>query len=324
VAVYGGASPLADPPVTQGSIPLDRVSVLIVTHDRRELLALLLDSLRRIGGSRWARVVVVDDSTHPLSTQGRYDDLRLIHRVSPERLFISRAKNLGLRDIDSPFVLIIDDDNTLTESTLDRPLAQFAAEPRLGAIMPSVLYRADPSLVWVYATPFRSGRWGFELLGRNRGRDPALEGQMLPTDALPNAAFFRTEALRAVGGYDEEYQINSSADLCQRLKANGWRVCADSGAFVLHDVEPPGRPGYWAAHTVTDPERTYHEARDWVRFQYSVHRGESAVVPRMLLHSAGWVGPLVLALGIRRDAHSMRTVEALAHGFLDGLRSQPR
>ncbi len=249
------------------SIPLEQVSVLIVTHERSALLAQLLDSLEQVGGSRWARIVVEDDSTHPLVTAPRYSALPLLHRISPERLYISRAKNLGLREINSPFVLIIDDDNTLTEATLTGLGAQFSEDPRIGAVMPSVLYRSQPELVWVYATPFRPDRWAFDLLGRDRPRDPSLEGRALPTDALPNAALFRTEALRSVNGYDERYEINSSADLCRRLKARGWKVYAYSGSFVLHDVEPPGRAGYWAAHAVVDPERVYHEARDWARFQ---------------------------------------------------------
>ena len=250
------------------SIPLEQVSVLIVTHERSALLAQLLDSLEQVGGSRWARIVVEDDSTHALVTAPRYAALPLLHQIDRERLYISRAKNLGLREINSPYVLIIDDDNTLTEATLSGLWAQFSEDPRIGAVMPSVLYRSQPELVWVYATPFRPDRWAFDLLGRDRPRDPSLEGRALPTDALPNAALFRTEALRSVGGYDERYEINSSADLCRRLKARGWKVYAYSGSFVLHDVEPPGRAGYWAAHAVVDPERVYHEARDWARFQY--------------------------------------------------------
>jgi GT2 family glycosyltransferase len=302
--------------------PLDQISVLIVTHNRSALLAHLLESLEQVGGSRWARIVVVDDSTDPLPTAGRYAALPLVHRISSERLFISRAKNLGLRDVDSPFVLIIDDDNILTESTMNGLWAQLAANPQLGAVMPSVLYRSQPELVWVYATPFRPGRWEFELMGRDRLRDASREGRALPTDALPNAALFRTDALRSADGYDEHYQINSSADLCRRLKAGGWDVWAYSGAFVLHDVEPPGEPGYWAAHAVVDPARTYHEARDWTRFQYSVHQGESWITARILFHSVGWVGPLILALGIRKGSSRFRTIRALGLGLRDGVRAR--
>ncbi|MFI5415355.1 MAG: hypothetical protein ACHQ16_06815, partial [Candidatus Lutacidiplasmatales archaeon] len=131
------------------------------------------------------------------------------------------------------------------------------------------------------------------------------------------------EALRSVQGYDEQYRSNSSADLCQRLKRNGWIVEADTGSFVLHDVEPPGRPGYWAAHTVTDPNRTYHEARDWFRFEFAVHRGESRLGVRALYRSVGWILPLLLALGIRRGANRVATVTSLARGIRDALR-EPR
>lgn len=302
------------------SIPLEQLSVLVVTHERPAMLNELLESLVAIGGVRWATVVVVDDSREPLPTTGRFPGLSLRHLTLPDRVHITRAKNIGLASIKSPFVLIIDDDNTITDTTLPRPLRRLAEEPRLGALMPAVVYRDDPNLVWVYATPFAPGRWGFELLGRNRPRDPALEGRFLPTDALPNAAVFRTAALQSVDGYDERFPVNSSADLCQRLKRAGWLVEADSGAFVHHNVELPGRPGYWAAHAVTDPERTYFEASDWFRLEFQIHRGQWGVAWRALYHSGTWILPLLLALVIRKGATRSATIAALVRGVRDGLR----
>jgi GT2 family glycosyltransferase len=309
--------------VVANPVPLEEVSVLVVTHDRAALLSELLDSLVRFGGNRWARVVVVDDSSQPLVTSGRFPGLRLHHLVLPGRVHISRAKNLGLAEVVSPVVLIIDDDNTVTDSTLGRPLERLAEEPSLGAVMPAVLYRDAPELVWVYAAPFRPDRWTFELVGRNRPRDRALEQRALTTDALPNAAFFRTKALRSVSGYDERYRVNSSADLCQRLKQAGWTVESETGSFVLHNVEPPGRPGYWAAHAVVDPDRTFFETADWFRFQFAVHRGEPGLRMRVLYHSAAWIVPLLLALAVRRGARRLATSAALFRGMRDGLRSNP-
>ncbi|MCI4320855.1 MAG: glycosyltransferase [Thermoplasmata archaeon] len=303
-------------------VPFEEVSVLIVTHERPQLLHALLESLVQQAANRWARVVVVDDSHEPSPANTRFPGLALDYQVLAERVHITRAKNLGLAAIQSPFVLIIDDDNTVTDSTFERPLRRLAEDPKLGAVMPSVLYRDVPDLVWVYATPFLRGRWGFDLVGRNRARDPALEGRSLPTDALPNAAFFRTTALQSVGGYDERYPVNSSADLCQRLKKAGWRVEADTGAFVLHAVEAPGRPGYWAAHTSTDPARTYHETRDWFRFEYAMHAGDRILTLRALYHASGWILPLLLALAIRRGASRRATTAALLRGVRDAVRAR--
>ena len=305
----------------ENSAPPQQLSALVVTHERPQLLRNLLQSLVEVGRHRWASVVVVDDSKTPGHLGDLHAELPLRHLVLPHRVFVTRAKNIGLAEISSPYVLIIDDDNVVTGSSIDRPLRRLATERRLAAVMPSVLYRGAPDLVWVYATPFRSDRWGFQLLGRNRPRDPRLEGRAHPTDALPNAAFFRTEALRQVGGYDEGFTVNSSADLCQRLKRAGWLVEADAGSFVHHDVELPGRPGYWAAHTSTDPERTYHETIDWFRLERGIHSGEPALVARLLYHSIGWIAPLLVALAIRPGANRLRTLGAVVKGLRDGLGS---
>lgn len=188
----------------------------------------------------------------------------------------------------------------------------------LAALQLSAVYRDRPDLVWVYATPFREDHWGFELVGRNRPRDPRWEGRLLPTDALPNASLLRTQALREVGGFDEALPVNSSADLCRRLKRAGWAVLAHTGSILLHDVPPPGVPGYWAAHS-NDPDRTFHEVRDWFVFQRRVHAGERIVSGRALWHSFPFLLAIPLGLLLLRKPGMISVLAAMTRGTRDGI-----
>ncbi|MCI4318239.1 MAG: hypothetical protein L3J96_06835, partial [Thermoplasmata archaeon] len=72
-----------------------------------------------------------------------------------------------------------------------------------------------------------------------------------------------------------------------------------------------------------DPTRAYHEARDWFRFEFAVHQGESHLGVRALYRSAGWVLPLLVALGVRRGANRLATIGSLARGIRDAVR-EPR
>lgn len=295
-----------------------RFSVLTVTHERPERLRGLLRSLASARIPDLERVVLVDDSRKPSPYAAEFPGLPIDHLVLPQRTFISRAKGLGLARVPSEFVYLIDDDNVVEPGSFGGLLGKMEARPRLGALMPSVLYHRRPDLVWVYAAPFSRGRWGFDLVGRNRPRAPALEDRLLPTDALPNAALVRTDAARAVGGFDVSLPVNSSAAFCQALKSAGWEVWADSGTFVRHDVEPPGSPGFWGAHSV-DAQRLFFEVHDWFLFQRRLRSGEGLVRPRALLHAAPFLAMQELAFAVRSDVPFVRQSLVLVRGALAGL-----
>jgi GT2 family glycosyltransferase len=298
-----------------------RCAVVIVSHERPERLRALLRSLTSHARALLAEVVVVDDSKLPSLRRDEFPelDLRVIHPES--RVFVSEARNRGLAEVRSEFVFIVDDDNVADSSTLVHPLSLLASRPEIAALMPSVLYLTRPNLVWVYATPFRPDRWHFELIGRNRPRNPALEGRLLPTDALPNAALFRRDVLRSLGGYDaRRFPVSSTADLCQRLKAAGHGVWADSGAITYHDVEPPESLHYGAAHA-TDPQRIYYDKRDWFEFQRSIRVGESAFAVRALWHSSRGLAASFVGFVLRPEARVLPLTYQMARGVRDGLRS---
>ena len=294
------------------------MDVVIVTRDRP---AALTDLLRDIGRASPApgNVIVVDDSERPPPWGEQFPGLPLdVVRPSP-RAFLTRAKNLGWRRSAAEVVAFVDDDNRIPPDLLGRLTDDLDRNPGWGAVMPGVLYHRRPDLVWVYATPFRSDRWGFALLGRNAPRDRELERGYLPTDALPNLSVVRTGVLRELGGFEERLRVNSSADLCQRAKRAGWEVWADPRVLTFHDVDPPGVPGYWGAHTVGNPERCRDEVADWILFQRRWQASQRLFVLRASYHATGFLLPQLLASVLRPDGRPLRLLPAMIRGYRDGL-----
>ncbi|MCI4330627.1 MAG: glycosyltransferase [Thermoplasmata archaeon] len=298
------------------------VTVLTVTRGRPARLRRLLESLAPVVPEWVHRIVVVDDSPEPGDLLAEFPDLPIRQVNSAERLYISRAKNLGLREARDRFVYFIDDDNIVGPTTFPGPVTRMRSDPNPAAVMPSVLYHRRPELVWVYATPFRPDRWGFELIGRNAPRDLALEGKLVHTDALPNASLVRRTALEAVGGLDESLPVNSSADLCLRLQRYGGGTWADTGAFIRHDVDPPGERGFWAQHSV-DPDRLDREIADWFVFHRRLREGGPAVRMRSLWHAAPFLLASELAFIMRSDARWAPLSRRLGRGVLRGLGPLP-
>ncbi len=296
----------------------EAVDVVIVSHDRPLPLAALLGDLGDQSEPPGS-VTVVDDSERRTDWGARFPGLPLSTIQPRTRSFITAAKNAGAREGRGALVAFIDDDNRIPRELLASLARDLREHPTWGAVLPGVVYHRKPELVWVYATPFRADRWEFELLGRNRPRDPAWEHRILPTDALPNLCVVRREALEAVGGFDEQFPVNSSADLCQRLKSAGWQVVADTGILTRHDVEPPGVTGYWAEHTVRDPERARREVADWFRFHRRWGPGGRGFALRASYHALGFLLPELVAVGIRPARHRLRLLVALGRGYREGL-----
>ncbi|HEV2139054.1 MAG TPA: glycosyltransferase [Nitrososphaerales archaeon] len=294
------------------------VSVVIPTHNRPEKLRRLLSSLQRFNGGILSTVIIVDDSASPPELQSEFPGLSLQHIVSRDRIFISRAKNIGWRAASTDFVYFIDDDNVIAEGTLRLVYEELSSLPKVGAIMPAVLYWASQNLVWVYATPFLNRRRVLNLVGRNLPRDSSLEGRLLKTDALPNASLVRRQALEEVGGFDERLVVNSSLDFAQRLKGKGWGVYAFTGAYTLHDVDVPGKIGWWASHGTADPERVRYELRDWFLITKRLHPQDALFRVRYFVASFRFVLPNLLSY-ILRGNKRRALMGSLVRGYAEGL-----
>lgn len=295
------------------------VSVVVPTHNRYGKLSNLLQSLGKNAKGLVDEVIVVDDSTLQLDLPQVIHGIKVRHLRLNGRVFISRAKNLGWKIADSKYIYFIDDDNVITETTFG-PMLEVMEERRdVAALMPAVLYKRKPEMVWVYATPFRSGRWGYLLMGRNMPRDSKMEGKLLNTDALPNACLVRKVALQEVGGFNPSLLVNSSAEFCQRLKRNGWQVYANTSSFILHDVEPPGAVGWWAMHGASDPERVALEISDWFRFMRMIHGKEKFFEFKALYKATGFLLPNAFAYLIRGGKDRWKLLRSQLVGVAKGL-----
>lgn len=294
------------------------ISIVVPTHNRHDKLRALLRSIEKHWIEELDSVVVVDDSSTPTDIEAEFSSINLRHILVPRRIFISRAKNIGWRHTKSDYVYFIDDDNVIDETTIRPVYEVISSSERIAAVMPAVLYKSSPDLVWVYATPFRDSRLRHNLVGRNLPRNPSLENRLLRTDALPNASIIRRKALEELSGFDERLVINSSMDLSVRLKARNWRVLACTGAHIFHDVEPPGKFGWWATHGSTDPQRVRYEIRDWFLIMHSLHGKESLFTLHMILESSRFLLPNLLGYLVRSSSRR-QLVESLVKGYVEGL-----
>lgn len=200
---------------------LHDVTVVIPAHadtpDDLDALATLVAALPEATG-----VIIVDDaSPHPIPATGHARVLRQPVRRGP-----AAARNAGLREVNTPFVAFIDDDVAPPPCLLDDLLAWFVDE-RVGLVAPRIESRPGTSILARYErarSPLDLG--GTEARVRAGTR----------VSWVPSAMWLcRTEAIRAVDGFDESMTTGEDVDCVWRLDRAGWRCRYQPSVSCLHE-----------------------------------------------------------------------------------------
>jgi mycofactocin system glycosyltransferase len=169
------------------------------------------------------RTVVVDDaSAVPVQVQGAHV-VRLPRNVGP-----GAARNMGLAEVTTPYVAFVDSDVDISEDDL-LAVAAHLDDPRAALVAPRVL--GHPNGTGVLAR-YEQMRSPLDL-----GPAPARVAPTTRVAYVPAAALVcRTEAVRAVGGFDTALRYGEDVDLVWRLHEAGWRCRYEPAVQARHDT----------------------------------------------------------------------------------------
>jgi glycosyltransferase involved in cell wall biosynthesis len=277
------------PPVTGVDEPT--LTVVICTRDRRDGL---LQTLRSLAGQSDPAfdVLVVDNSRSGDIARSGADleglNLRFSHEPLPG---LSRARNRGLAEVDSEIIAWIDDDEVADPDWIAWLKRGFATSARPDAVA-GVMLPAELET----AAQVNFERYG----GFNKGRGMAPEELRAGTTSVPDPLYplpgfgaggnmaFRTDALRAVGGFDNRLGAGTLTHGGEETRALA--LILESGAVVLH--WPPAVT--WHYHRRSD------EALEKQFFGYSA--GLTAFYMSMLVSSPTYVWRILRFVppGVRR------------------------
>jgi glycosyltransferase involved in cell wall biosynthesis len=182
----------------------DNLTAVIKTFERPAVLARLLSSIRRFYPG--LPVIVVDDSREPQPHPGVWTI------TMPFNSGLSAGRNEGVRQVETPYLLLLDDDFVFYRHTdLISALVLIESEPRIdimgGAVVNLPFFRvADYSRAGLYPTKTRPVMPpGSSLAG------------LTVYDKVPNFFIARTEGLRRVK-WDENLKLLEHAEFFTRAK----------------------------------------------------------------------------------------------------------
>jgi len=199
---------------TVATAPVPKVSFVISTFNRRDVLLGTLAQLMRCGLSPDEyEIIVVDNASTdatPASVRATFPQVRLIEQ---SRNRGSCAKNAGIHLARAPYLVFLDDDSYPHPGSIQRMLEYFRHEARLGAA-------------------------GFTVELTNGQRECSAYPQVF----IGCGVGLRKRAIQEVGPLPEDFFMQAEEyDLSLRLLDAGWRISTFNDLKVTHLKSPTAR-----------------------------------------------------------------------------------
>ncbi len=235
--------------VQQNKLP--KVAVIIPHWNGIEILE---PCLRSLEASRYdnLKIVVVDNASSD-------DSVTFVHREFPDVEVIENSENLGfaggcnvgLREIESEYYLVLNNDTTHDPGWISFLVEQIESDPDIAAVQPKIMSAQNPEvfdyaggvggLLDILAFPYALGR----IFTTTEQDDGFYDTARDIFWASGTALLIRKKALHDVGLFDETFFAHmEEIDLCWRFHNAGWRVVNAPKSRIYHHsgwTLPPDR-----------------------------------------------------------------------------------
>jgi glycosyltransferase involved in cell wall biosynthesis len=284
---------------------MQRVSIIITTHNRPRLLSRAVVSARLAG--RAAEIVVVDDASTD-ETGEVCRSLQGIRYVRVERRQgVACARNVGLRASSGEYISFLDDDDERVPGSLDVQVEHLDAEPRAALIYGQALIVGDSGAETRHLYPEHCPRGDifWELLGQN----------FIPCGSV----VFRRSCLTSVGLLDESVPGIDDWDLWIRM-AEHFKITATGQPVYSWRRSAPGsgQGSSSGARMVRMAVRQFRER--WMRLGRAAHAPRST--RRAAWHAfSGRMARHLVWEAVR--AHAAGRTRQAAENIFTGLRLLP-
>lgn len=209
------------------------LSVVVVTHNGRELALQTLRSARAAQGEIAVEWLVVDAASSDGAPEAIEAELPEARVIRAENRGFAASNNVALREARGHYVLLLNPDVEIREGTLADLVAAMDARPRLG--MASVVQRGTggelQDSIRRFPSPLRSlgeslfaAHWpALRTLQELETRPERYEREQRADWLVGAFLIARREAVQAVGPMDERFFLYSEEiDWCYRFWRAGW------------------------------------------------------------------------------------------------------
>jgi GT2 family glycosyltransferase len=251
------------------------VTVVVVNWNGKKVLPVCLDALSR---QTWKsfRVVVVDNGSTDgsLECAARYDRGIELVRL-PSNMGFCCANNIALRRIETPYVALLNNDAVPCPQWVEALVSGLERNSEAGFAASKLLFNDAKGFIDRAGDGYTKAGVGY-LRGRWAPCSEYSEEEMV-FGASAAAALYRTDMLRRVGLFDEDFfLLHEDVDLSFRAQLMGFRCVYVPDAVAYHGV---------SSSIVRDsPTSVYYGQRnlEWV---YLKNMPSSLLLRTSLLHT---------------------------------------
>jgi len=216
-------------------------TLLVLNWNGREILPGMLGSVLEQVAASGGKLLVFDNGSEDgsdrdaLELMGRNPGFRLVR--SPVNLGFAAGVNEAMRGVDTDVTVIANSDTLFREGSIASLVDGLLRHPRAGLAGPRLLWPDGSLQQSMRDFPF-PGKVIIEhlpLLRRRSYRHNAHETEMRCDWLVGAVMAVRTDALRAVGGFDEDFFFyHEETDLQYRLLKAGWETWFIPSSQVVH------------------------------------------------------------------------------------------
>ena len=238
------------------------VSIVIPTHNRKEMLLRLLRSILESSYTKLEIIVIDDASTDGTSNAIKTlftneDKIRVIR--NSKNLYAAGSRNVGIKHAKGKYIFFIDDDNVLDREAIGRLVEQFEKDKNIGELgLVNYSFVHKKQVLWLYTS---RNMWTSKTYLPNTFKD-FFHNEIWDTVDVPNAFMIRADILKKNNimfcsffgiMYEESY-------VAYRIREVGYTIKVVRDAKIYHDVDD------FMPHYMDDRRRLYVFARNRVIF----------------------------------------------------------
>jgi glycosyltransferase involved in cell wall biosynthesis len=205
-----------------------RISVVVPTRDRPDLLRQALASIRALESDAFTFEILIGDNGADPRTRVAATEFDAVH-LPVARAGAGAARNAGLAAATGEFIAFLDDDDVWLENHIRPHLDLLDADPELEGVMAQVIPVDDDMRALDDPWPFRAPREG----------DPLIQSMLSGYYPQIGATIVRADVAAEVGLFDESLLGDQDWDWQLRL-ARRRKTVHTAAPCVLFRQRPPG------------------------------------------------------------------------------------
>jgi GT2 family glycosyltransferase len=219
-----------------------KVTIAVLNYNGAELLESYLPMMEYSSSKYEFDVLLIDNQSTDASVdfvKEWYPEIKINELT--QNYGYAEGYNVGLRDVETEYTVIINSDVLVTENWLDPLLARLDSDKTIGVVQPLIRSIEDKNKfeyagaaggfldIWSY--PFCRGRI-FDTIEEDEGQYSESREIFWASGA---AMVIRTQLFKNIGGFDKSFFAHQEEiDLCWRIKNAGYSVWNIPESIVYH------------------------------------------------------------------------------------------